>query len=149
MLSCIIRLLDLYIADPKALHSILVTNVYRWPFSEGRRRFIANALGNGILAQHGEVSRFFPMTDFCAFAGFCSFSNSFSFSPFKTHRRQRRAMNPAFSVHLLKPLVSTFFQTSRLLMLRLDRDASLSSKYPPQKGSKVVNIDKFFSAATL
>lgn len=112
-------MLDIYIADPKALNWILGSNAYKYESSPASIRFIKNLLGNGLVAAQGDV-----------------------------HKRQRKAIGPAFVPNNLKLLTPAFFKCANKLLERLEADTGLEEKYEAQSG-KVIDIQKYLDRTTL
>jgi len=106
-------MLDLYVADPKALSWILGSQGYRYRASPSSRRLIQNLLGDGVIWAQGDV-----------------------------HRRQRKALGPAFHPNVLRAFVPIFFQHSRKLLKRLEELDESYTRYPAGEG-KVINIEKY------
>lgn len=110
------NMLDLYVADPKALSWILSSNAYRFEPSSVSMRVIKNLLGNGLVAAQNDV-----------------------------HMRQRKAIGPAFHPKNLKLLTPVFFKYSKKMLKCLEDDTELKDKYEAGNG-KVVDIEKVSDA---
>ncbi|TEB29745.1 cytochrome P450 [Coprinellus micaceus] len=76
----------LYVSDPKALHHMLVKDLYTFEESPGFTIGAEVSLGKGILATSGEM-----------------------------HRRQRKMLNPVFSIAHMREMVPIFYDVAEKL----------------------------------
>lgn len=95
------------LADPKALQYVLQTSGYRFPKSASTRGEIRMIFGNGILWVHGMCHVYSP--------------KGTSTNPCigEQHHRQRKIMNPAFSVPQLKSFLPLFLGYAEKVRLTL------------------------------
>ncbi|TFY55001.1 hypothetical protein EVG20_g9479 [Dentipellis fragilis] len=105
----------LMLTDPKALQYILHTSGYRFPKRADAVETTRLILGQGLVWAHGE-----------------------------THQRQRKIMNPAFTVPQLKSFLGVFQQHGTKLVQKWKDEMSSSSS-----NASVMNIVPWFSRVTL
>ncbi|KZV76310.1 cytochrome P450 [Peniophora sp. CONT] len=107
----------LMLADPKGLQYVLQTSGYRFPKSASSRGEIRMIFGNGILWVHGEQ-----------------------------HNRQRKIMNPAFSVPQLKSFLPLFLGYAEKLVQKWKEE-----EITPGNGAvePVIDVYSWLSRTTL
>ncbi|KZV64464.1 cytochrome P450 [Peniophora sp. CONT] len=104
------------LADPKALQYVLQTSGYRFPKRQDAQVDIRMIFGEGIVWAHGEQ-----------------------------HQRQRKIMNPAFSVPQLKSFIPLFLRyANKLVQKWKDEEITSSTKADP-----IFNVHKGLSRTTL
>ena len=100
-------MLDLYIADSKALSYVLGTSAYRFEPTLVAIRVMRNLIGEGLVTTTGEA-----------------------------HQAMRKATNPAFQLENLKLLTPIFFHCSKKMIKCLEADSGLNS-YAAKNGKIV------------
>ncbi|VDC07112.1 unnamed protein product [Peniophora sp. CBMAI 1063] len=106
----------LMLADPKALQYVLQTSGYRFPKREDARADIRMLFGEGIVWADGDQ-----------------------------HQRQRKIMNPAFSVPQLKSFIPLFLRYANKVVQKW-KDEEIASA---PGGEAMFNVHKWLSRTTL
>ncbi|PWN54020.1 hypothetical protein IE53DRAFT_60060 [Violaceomyces palustris] len=105
----------LLLADSRAmLHVLSAANSYSYPKPQGTRRALKSILGEGVLVAEGD-----------------------------THKKQRKLLQPAFSISAIRDLYPIFSHHSEALAIKIgdmiDRSSNASSKMKDQSKADGVN----------
>lgn len=137
------------ISDPVALNHVLERRSYDYPKQKDAARVLRRLMGSGLLVSEGECREFFFLWIYESHPLIKPFS-----LPGVQHRRQKQAIQPAFSPSKLKSLTPIFSRDSRRLRDKLL--AKISSESSPIQSSEdrvpgkiTVDVLRPISRATL
>lgn len=119
----------LLLADPAAvLHILSARHAYSFPKPHWIRSFLARGLGNGLLVVEGTSRSTIPPASSILRPPTAERRSHFArplcsaliyLTTGTTHKNQRRTLQPAFSLSVIRALVPTFFWHARRLTTRL------------------------------
>jgi cytochrome P450 len=103
----------LLVTSPEAVRDVLVTNANAWVKPPAGRALLRLLLGDGLLTAEGE-----------------------------SHKRQRKALQPAFNYRHILDLYPLFWSKTREMLTAIAEDTAVP-------GNNVVDIQEWFNRATL